>query len=165
MSVVFSNYLQEDSNKNGYFRIGTVVLNIPPTNIITEKIINNNRKTILRGKNEMFTKSGQSRWDVTVTWKSILSGGQDKYSSWEDLQTILAMFKVAPFVEVESPHLRQIFAEKDPKMSASRLAFGLRYRPGYCRWAHCYSNNDLFQLSSLYFRLWLYPSQERYYRN
>jgi hypothetical protein len=126
MSVVFSNYLQEDSNKNGYFRIGTVVLNIPPTNIITEKIINNNRKTILRGKNEMFTKSGQSRWDVTVTWKSILSGGQDKYSSWEDLQTILAMFKVAPFVEVESPHLRQIFAEKDPKMSASRLAFGLR---------------------------------------
>jgi hypothetical protein len=122
MSVVFSN--PRNSNSNGYFRIGNVILNIPPTNIVTDRIINNSRKTTLRGKNEMFTKSGQARWDVTITWTALKDS--ESYSQWSDLQTILAIFKAAPFVEVENSHVRQIISDKDPAIKTARMAFALR---------------------------------------
>jgi D-alanyl-D-alanine dipeptidase len=122
MSVVFDS--KTKPSQNGYFRIGHIVLDIPPSNIITDRILNNTRKQTLRGKNEMFTKSGQARWDVTITWTAVRQGSDN--SQWEKVQTILAIFKAAPFVEVENAHLRQIFAENDPFMKASRLAFALR---------------------------------------
>ena len=58
----------------------------------------------------MFKKSGQSRWDVTISWTALQSEGSEevRYKQWIDLQNIVAIFKCAPFVEVESPHLRQI---------------------------------------------------------
>jgi hypothetical protein len=127
MSVVFSNYSTGSASKSGYFRIGNVVLNIPPTNIITDRIINNNRKAILRGKNELFTKSGQARWDVTISWTAVQDPSTtNPNSEWSKLQTILAMFKVAPFVEVENAHIRQIFTSSSLTSNGQRMAFGMR---------------------------------------
>lgn len=127
MSVVFSSYTNKDNNKNGYFRIGNTILNIPPSNITTDRIINNDRRTVLRGKNEMFTKSGQARWDVTVSWMALIDhNAADPYEQWDKVQNVVAMFKAAPFVEVENAHIRQIFTEKDSSLTASRLAFGMR---------------------------------------
>lgn len=124
MSLTFSSYTSKDNTKNGYFRIGFVILDIPPSDIITDRITNNDRKVVLRGKNEMFIKSGQSRWDVTITWIALKNG--DDVSQWEKVRDITAMFHAAPFVEVENQYLRQIFAEDDSSMKNARLAFGMR---------------------------------------
>jgi hypothetical protein len=41
-----------------------------------------------------------------------------RYQQWEDLINAVAIFKAAPFVEVESPHLRQMLAAKDPAFNS-----------------------------------------------
>jgi len=133
MSVIFSEYdtppqdLPESIDlAAGYFRIGFVVLQIPPEDIICQRVVNNDKEAVLRAQNEMFVKSGQARWDVTVRWKALQSETGDIYQQWEDLQNVIAMFQAAPFVEIESPHVRQIFAQKDPGMAGIRLAMALR---------------------------------------
>lgn len=129
MSTLFtSNTPDTSSLAAGYFRIGFVVLAIPPEDIVTARSVNNDRIGTLRGLNEQFKKTGQSRWDVTVSWTALQDTGnpEQAYSQWTDLQNIVAIFKAAPFVEVESPHLRQMLAAKDPQMATQRLAMGLR---------------------------------------
>jgi len=113
----------------GYFRIGHVVLTVPPEQIGTQKVMQNEELSPLRSRYVRFKKTGHSRWDVTIGFKSLLwdgPGGTD-YSDWESLQQILAMFIAAPFVEVENAHLRQLIVEQDPSFGAcNRMAFGLR---------------------------------------
>jgi hypothetical protein len=128
MSNLFTTYDSTDTSSAGYFRLGHIVLQIPPSDITTSRVINNDSIPILRGKNEMFTKSGQARWDVTVRWTAFqVTGTNDPYFQWEQLQDLIALTKAAPFVEVENGHLRQVFAELDPTMSGStRLGFAIR---------------------------------------
>ena len=118
------------SDKSGYFRIGLVTLQIPPEDIITQRSVNNDRIPVLRSMNEMFTKSGQTRWDVIVRWKVLLTDDPSNpdvyFQQWDDLQTIIAQFKAAPFIETESPHLRQIFAQNSPGMAQMKLAMAQR---------------------------------------
>src|ERR1019366_5362124 len=128
MSVTFSTSNSGPSSA-GYFRIGFVTLQIPPQNIVTSRVVNNDKLATLRGMNEMFRKTGQARWDVTVSWAAMMGGAtpEAKYQQWNDLQNVAAMFKAAPFVEVESPHLRQVLAPHDPLMAyPHRLGMALR---------------------------------------
>jgi flagellum-specific peptidoglycan hydrolase FlgJ len=125
----------KDKRKNqptstpGYFRIGFIALDIPPEDIVTSRVTNSDEVTPLRSQYSMFVKTGQSRWDVSVSWTALASeqeNGTIDYSQWEDLRYIIAMFKAAPFVEVENQHLREVFFAVDPSMEHNRMAFGLR---------------------------------------
>jgi hypothetical protein len=120
---------------NGYFRIGHVLLDIPPEDIVTSRVGNTDEITPLRSAYAMYVKTGQTRWDVTVRWTALateqLPMGSNglpmlDFTQWEDVRHILAIFRAAPFVEVESPHLRQVFAAIDPSLENERLAFALR---------------------------------------
>lgn len=118
-----------DPSTPGYFRIGFVVLQIPPTDISTNRVINDDQVPTLRTGTPMFVKSGQARWDVTVRWKAIRFENQDgtyDYSQWQDLRKVVAMFKAAPFVEIENDFLRQHFTNVHSAYKNHRMAFGLR---------------------------------------
>lgn len=130
MSTILTetDYTANDPTVAGYFRIGFVTLQIPPENIHTSRVVNNEKIRTVRGMNEMFQKTGQSRWDAVISWTALLNDASNDvlYKQWEDLCNIVAMFKAAPFVEVESPHLRQMLAAEDPEFSTRRLSMGLR---------------------------------------
>ena len=130
MSVLLSYKSGRTSADPGYFRVGCVVLSVPPDQILTEKVMQNEELAPLRSRYARFRKTGHSRWDVSISFKSLLwdsPGGVPDYSDWEDLQQILAMFIAAPFVEVESAHLRQFIIDADPSFNpCSRMAFALR---------------------------------------
>ena len=130
MSVITTekDYSSNNPLDAGYFRVGFVTLQIPPQDIVTSRVVNNEKITPLRGMNEMFQKTGQARWDVTVSWTALLNDANQvtRYQQWEDLRNMVAIFKAAPFVEVESPHLRQMLAAHDPEFSTRRLSMGLR---------------------------------------
>lgn len=126
MPNVFSTI---DPSQPGYFRIGYVVLQIPPTDISTNRIVNDDQISTIRGISPMFIKSGQARWDVTVVWKALRfhnTDGSTDYTQWVDLRTIVAMFKAAPFVEVENAYLRQHFTNVQLTTQTQRMAFALR---------------------------------------
>jgi hypothetical protein len=130
VSITFSEYQKENPSKAGYFRIGFIVLAVPPTDIRTDKIVNNERLTTLRGRNDMVKKTGQARWDVTVSFKVLLGDptvdDANYYKQWEDFRSILAMFHAAPFVEVENGFIRQALCLQDSTLSSARMAFALR---------------------------------------
>ena len=129
MSIVLTS-AKDSKTSQGYFRIGFLTLSIPPSDITTSHTVNNERIGVLRGANEMFRKTGQSRFDVSVTFPVVLNDLGDsssKYSQWTDLRTVVAMFKSSPFVEVESPYLRQVLAGTDPSLGDKQtIAMALR---------------------------------------
>lgn len=113
----------------GYFRIGSVILQIPPTDIQTNRVVNDDQLATLRGQGPMFIKSGQARWDVTVQWKALRvvdPDGSYDYSQWQDLRQIVAMFKAAPFIEVDNDFLRQHFTNIHQAFQSHRMAFALK---------------------------------------
>jgi hypothetical protein len=115
----------------GYFRLGTVILSIPPEEITTNKVINNEELTPLRSQYAMYRKTGHSRWDVTIRWTAFVDYAEmadtPSYAQYLDLQRVLAMFMASPFVEVENAYLRQLLVQEDPTYAqGSRMAFGLR---------------------------------------
>jgi hypothetical protein len=114
----------------GYFRIGNLVLNIPPEHIQCHKVINNQEVMPLRFPFAMPVKTGQARWDVTWTWKAIYDDSQsDPWASWRSVQQLLAIFKSSPFVEVFNDHIRQIVNPGDLTSTSSKddvMAFALR---------------------------------------
>jgi hypothetical protein len=130
VSLTFSEYSAKNPTQAGYFRIGHIVFALPPIDIATGRVVNNERLTTLRGRNDMVKKTGQSRWDVTVQWVAILDDGasdeKGRYRQWEDLRSILAMFHAAPFVEIENGYIRQALAELDSSLSTARMGFALR---------------------------------------
>jgi hypothetical protein len=113
------------------FRVGFVTLAIPPDGISFNKVSNNDEVMPMRAKFAQHIKTGHSRWDVTISWKALLGmkGNDIDWSQWEDVRSIVAMIKAAPFVEVENEDVRRFFAEKDPtiRSHAPRLAFALRH--------------------------------------
>lgn len=113
----------------GYFRLGSVVLQIPPTDITTNKVLNDDQIATLRSGTPMFTKSGQARWDVTIRWKALRVVNQDgtiDYSQWLDLRRLVAIFKCSPFVEVDNDFLRQHFTNIQEAYKKQRMAFALK---------------------------------------
>src|SRR5208282_699364 len=114
----------------GYFRIGNVILDVPPEQIQCHKVLNNSEVQPMRFPFALQVKTGQSRWDVTWSWKAILDPTQQNpYNEWEIVRLLLAMFKAAPFVEVENAQLRQIVNPGDLTPGASNsdvMAFALR---------------------------------------
>lgn len=130
MSIPYRDLSQEDAAAAGYFRIGNLVLSTPPTDIFANRVSGKDRITVLRGSNDMVKMTGHGRWDVTVRWTALLDdtagsiGG--KYAQWEQVRTVVAMFKAAPFVEVENSYIRQILVEQDPLFRNMRVAFALR---------------------------------------
>lgn len=116
-------------DSQGYFRIGCVALDVPPQSIQTNRVTNTDEFTVLRGGSPMFTKTGQARWDVSISWKAMIDDqATDEWSRFgdmHDLRYVLAMFKAAPFVEVYNDHLKQVFAALDPSKHA-RMAFAMR---------------------------------------
>jgi len=133
MSIPFTSLGPQDANKAGYLRIGNVVLKTPPTDILTNRVSGQQRMTVLRGSNDLIKLTGKGRWDVTVRWIAMLDDTvastdlTGRYAQWEDLRSIVAMFKVAPFVEIENSYIRQVLCEQDPTVSGClRMAFGLR---------------------------------------
>ena len=118
-----------DENQAGYFRIGNLILNIPPEQIQCHKVINGNEVMPLRFPFAIPIKTGQSRWDVTWSWKCVADYDNADYSAWDDVQLLLAMFKAAPFVEVHNDHIRQIVNPGVLTHGASQddvMAFALR---------------------------------------
>ena len=79
---------QIDSSQPGYFRIGDVVLAIPPESIQTSRMSNNEEIVTLRSGYPMFKKTGHERLDATISWKAIVdhSSGTPDYSQWEDVR-------------------------------------------------------------------------------
>lgn len=118
-----------DQTQPGYFRLGSVVLQIPPTDITTHKTVNDDQVATLRSGTPMFVKSGQARWDVTVRWKSIRhidSTGKYDYSQWTDVRRVVATFRASPFVDVENDFLRQHFTNIQQAYKTQRMAFALK---------------------------------------
>jgi hypothetical protein len=113
----------------GYFRIGLTELSIPPTDIVTSKVQNAEEFPTLRAAHVMYRPTGQTRWDATINWKAVadtnLDGSKD-YSDWEDLVNIVAMFRAAPFVEVENDYLRQAFSSVSELIQNGPLVMALR---------------------------------------
>ena len=131
MSIPFTQLSTEDRNIAGYFRIGHVVLRTPPTDILTNRVSGKERITTLRGANDLIKLTGRGRWDVTVRWTAMkddtATSMVDSYAQWEDLRSIVAIFKAAPFVEVENQYVRQVLSESDSVIgTGGRMAFGLR---------------------------------------
>lgn len=115
--------------KPGYFRIGFVVLKIPPIDITTNKVVNDDQVSTIRTVSPMFVKTGQARYDVTVHWKALVildKNGVPDYSQLSDVRNVVAMFRAAPFVEVENAYLRQVFTDISEVYTNGRMAFGLR---------------------------------------
>lgn len=113
----------------GYFRIGYVVLDIPPTDITTNRVSNDDQVPTLRTTTPMFVKTGQARWDVIVRWKALRAINPDgtyDYSQWQNLRRIVAIFKASPFVEVENEFLRQHFTNIQQQYKTQRMAFALK---------------------------------------
>lgn len=121
---------QRQSSDAGYFRIGNLILDIPPEQIQCHKTINSNEVMPLRFPFALPIKTGQSRWDVTWSWKAMQDpDAVDPYAAWRDVQLLLAMFKAAPFVEVENDHIRQMVNPGDLTHGATAddaMAFALR---------------------------------------
>lgn len=120
---------QQNEWPAGYFRLGHIVLDIPPTAISTNKIVNDDQVATLRTGTPMFVKTGQSRWDVTVQWKAVRKLNDDgsfDYSQWRKLRDVVAIFKAAPFVEVENQFLRQHFTNIQAAYATQRMGFALR---------------------------------------
>jgi len=129
MSVITRRINSKDHSAPGYFRIGDVVLDIPPTNISIERRINNEELVPVRGKYPFFRKTGHMAIDVRVSWMAIqdTQSVQNRYSQWLQLRRVYAMFVAAPFVEVENAHLRQLILNELPDLERSaRMAFALR---------------------------------------
>ena len=150
MSITISNP-QLDDPESGYFRIGNVILKIPPEDINIHKTSNVDELTALRAKFPYINESGFARWDVTVSWTAVYEENPQNYSDspsfsenddphwaqWEDVRTIVAMMKAAPFVEVENDLVRSVISSRNDESSYSgiavtdstkyvRLAFALR---------------------------------------
>ena len=129
MSLLLSE--PRNQSDSGYFRIGDVVLDIPPTSISTNKIVDLKELSALRAKFPMYIKEGHSRWDVTISWIALVTNdlGAANYSQWYTLRRILAIFKAAPFVQVENAHIRQMVMN-NPELGVSdqsaRMAFAMR---------------------------------------
>jgi hypothetical protein len=119
-----------NQGESGYFRIGDVVLDIPPETIISNKVVNIEELTPIRAPFPYFCKTGHSRWDVTIQWKAIIDQAPDgtlDYTQWGHVRRILAMVKASPFVEVENGHLRQLLGDDASVISSSRrMAFALQ---------------------------------------
>ena len=113
----------------GYFRVGSVVLQIPPESITINRDSNNQEITTLRSSTPYYKKTGHQRLDVAVTWKAmIVSDGETKdYQQWRDVRTVLAYLKCAPFIEVENAHIRQfVMTEELGYGETDRMAFAIR---------------------------------------
>jgi len=125
--IVTAKRTQSDA---GYFRIGNLILDIPPEQIQCHKVINSQEVLPLRFPFAIPVKTGQSRWDVTWSWKALTDpSADDQYAAWKDVQLLLAMFKAAPFVEVENEHIRQIVNPSQLNNGATAddaMAFALR---------------------------------------
>jgi hypothetical protein len=119
-----------DTNANaGYFRIGNIILSIPPEQIQCHKVINDDEVMPLRFPFAIPIKTGRSRWDVTWSWKALADFDTQDYTQWLLVQRLLAMFKCAPFVEVENNHIRQIVNPGILSKGATQddaMAFALR---------------------------------------
>lgn len=130
MSIPYRDLSNEDAAAAGYFRIGSLVLSTPPTDILANRVSGKDRVTVLRGSNDMVKMTGHGRWDVTVRWTAMQDDTAGdiagKYHQWEQVRTVVAMFKSAPFVEVENSYIRQILSEQDPLFRNMRVAFALR---------------------------------------
>src|SRR5665213_147131 len=113
----------------GYFRIGNQVLHVPPDQIQCHKVINSDEVMPIRFPFGMPVKTGQSRWDVTWSWKALADFDTQDYTQWYVVQKLLAIFKAAPFVEVENGHIRQIINPSTLTTGATNddvMAFALR---------------------------------------
>lgn len=75
----------------------------------------------------MVKMTGQSRWDVNVRWTVMMDEtAVNPYQQWDDLRKILAIFKAAPFVEVENGYLRQLLVAASGGNNSDHMAFALR---------------------------------------
>jgi hypothetical protein len=131
MSIPFTQLNGADAELAGYFRLGHVVFKLPPTDILTNFVSSKERIATLRGSNDMVKFTGRGRWDATVRWTSMLDDTATttvgRFAQWQDLRNIVAIFKAAPFVEVENSYLRQLILEHNGSAPNSmRMAFGLR---------------------------------------
>ncbi len=118
-----------DPTQSGYFRLGSVELQIPPSDITTNKIINDDQVATIRSVTPMFIKSGQARWDVTIHWKAVRNPNTDgtyDYSQWKDLRRVIATFRASPFVEVENDFIRQHLTDIQLAYRQERMAFALK---------------------------------------
>lgn len=121
------NNRQTETDQDDTFIIGDIVLSIPPESISTSRIENDEEIVSLRSKFPMFRKTGQSIIAVTINWKALLVNGPNgsvDYTQWKDLRRMVAIFKAAPFVQVQNTHLSNVLNMGTAGLS--RMAFGLQ---------------------------------------
>lgn len=95
---------REPSNTS-YFRLGWVVLDVPPSNIVVEKSNDFVSMGTLRSTGDVALKSGYSSIDIVV---SVPFFGEDQILT--KLLKIIAMYKVTPIVELDNKFVRtQLF--------------------------------------------------------
>lgn len=122
-----------DPSQAGYFSIGNVALQLSVAGINISRIQNDEEIMTLRAKYPLIVKSGYSRIDVTINWTALLitdNRGNTDFSQYEDLRSIVAMFRAAPFVLIENEHVRN-YLTSDQNFAGSKdtttpMAFALR---------------------------------------
>src|SRR6266702_279929 len=126
MSLLFTDH--QNPASDGYFRIGNVALQIPPEEMSLKLVSNKDEVMPLRSKYALQVKSGHARWDLSIHWKAIVTSSSRalNWQQWEDVRTILAMLKAAPFVEIENADARALLTKQDPSVNSIRLGFALR---------------------------------------
>lgn len=112
----------------GYFRIGDVVLSIPPEAIRVSRAAAMEELTPLNSRFPFLRRTGRARIDVAVSWKAVadFSSSPPDYSDWLALRRVYAMVCAAPFVEVENAHLRQLMQDEAGVSNVQPLSFALK---------------------------------------
>jgi endonuclease YncB( thermonuclease family) len=96
---------------DGAFGIGTVYLNIPPTQISISNEAHNFRYSSLRSPGEVVVSSG--RTTTRIDLQIMFNGFEDINSN---LRSLLAQFKTTPFLPLENDYIRTVLNPFDKKL-------------------------------------------------
>ena len=94
---------KSDENKAGYFKIGTVELTIPPTQIAVNDIKNNFTYQTMRSKGDITFQSGHTSKIIEL---DIVFHNLDEINN--KLRPLIAQLKCSPFTPIYSPYLKSV---------------------------------------------------------
>lgn len=95
-----------EANRKDSFSIGTVCLNIPPTQISIVDESKNYRYSAMRQKGEIIGTSGRN--NTRIDLDIFFNGFEDINSK---LRPIIAQLKTVPFIQIENEHVRSVLSE------------------------------------------------------
>lgn len=119
---------QDTPTSSDYLQIGPVALKLSAEDIQISRVQNDEEVGTLRSRFPILVKKGSARIDVNLSWKALktTTNGTADYSQWEDVRTIAAMVRSAPFQVVQNQHIRSYLASLDAAFNTASMGFALR---------------------------------------